>query len=322
VAVIRTPLCDLLGIDHPIIQAGMGTVPSAALVAAVSNAGALGTFSTFTRPAEDTQRQLAVLSDLTSRPFAVNHVVQAVDDETFALGLEAQPKVVSMALADPGEYVARSHDAGALFMQQVTTVAQAEEAAERGVDIIVAQGGESGGFGGTVATMVLVPQVVDAVRPLPVVAAGGTYDGRGLAAALMLGAVGVNIGTRFLASAESNAHDDYKTAVADAVSEDAVKAEFFNEFIPVGDTGYGTSLRSLRTPFVDRWAADRERAHREADRIGREFGKAAGENRSHELLAAAGQTSGAISEVLPAAEIVRLLVEQAETALNRTPEPS
>src|SRR6266545_628761 len=150
---IKTALCDLLGIDHPIIQAGMGTVPSAALVAAVSNAGALGTFSTFLRPIDDTRRQLAMVQDLTSRPFAVNHVVQAVDEETFSLCLAARPKLVSMALADPGDFVKRAHDAGALFMQQITTVAQAVQAAERGVDIIVAQGGEAGGYGGEVSTL-------------------------------------------------------------------------------------------------------------------------------------------------------------------------
>ena len=120
-------------------------------------------------------------------------------------------------------------------MQQVTTVAQAVEAAERGVDIIVAQGAEAGGFGGSVAAMALVPQVVDAVHPIPVVAAGGIFDGRGLAAALMLGAVGVNVGTRFLASTEAAAHDEYKAAVVGAASEDAVKAEFFNDLVPVGD---------------------------------------------------------------------------------------
>src|SRR3990170_2042722 len=211
--VLRTPLCDLLDIDHPIIQAGMGIVPSAALVAAVSNAGALGTFSTFMRPIDDTRRQLAMIRNLTARPFAVNHVVQAVDEETFALGLSARPKLVSMALADPGDFVRRAHDAGALFMQQVTTVAQAIQAAERGVDIIVAQGGEAGGYGGSVATLVLVPQVVDAVRPIPVVAAGGIFDGRGLAAALVLGAEGVNVGTRFLASEEAAVSDGYKHAL-------------------------------------------------------------------------------------------------------------
>jgi nitronate monooxygenase/enoyl-[acyl-carrier protein] reductase II len=319
---IHTPLCDLLEIDHPIIQAGMGAVPSAALVAAVSNAGALGTFSTFTRPVDDTRRQLATLRDLTDRPFAVNHVVQAVDEESFRLALEAEPKLVSMALADPGDFVARVHDAGALFMQQVTTVAQAVEAAERGVDLIVAQGGESGGFGGDLASMSLVPQVVDAVTPLPVVAAGGVFDGRGLAAALMLGAVGVNVGTRFLASTESAAHGDYKAAVTKAVSQDAVKAEFFNEVVPAGASGYGTTVRALRTPFVERWRLASDRSEEDTAELTAEFVAAAQDGRSHEFIAAAGESSGGITEVLPAADIVRLIMEEAEATLNDAPQVS
>jgi enoyl-[acyl-carrier protein] reductase II len=314
---LKTHLCDLLGIDHPIIQAGMGIVPSAALVAAVSNAGALGTFSTFTRPIADTRRQLAMVQDLTARPFAVNHIVQAVDEATFSVGLSFHPKLVSMALADPGDYVKRAHDAGALFMQQVTTVAQAVQAAERGVDIIVAQGGEAGGYGGCVATLVLVPQVVDAVRPLPVVAAGGIFDGRGLAAALVLGAVGVNVGTRFLASVEAAPSDAYKAIVTGAASEDAVKVEVINDITPVGNAGYGTVLRSIRSPFIEEWQAKRDQARQDADRLREQLMEAGRANRLEALLPTAGQTAGGITEVLPAAEIVRRMIEEAEQALAR-----
>jgi nitronate monooxygenase/enoyl-[acyl-carrier protein] reductase II len=320
-AMLKTPLCDLLGIDHPIIQAGMGTVPSAALVAAVSNAGALGTFSTFLRPADDTRRQLAMLQDLTSRPFAVNHVVQAVDEETFGLGLAAQPKLVSMALADPGDFVKRAHDAGALFMQQVTTVAQAVQAAERGVDIIVAQGGESGGYGGMVSTLVLVPQVVDAVRPLPVVAAGGIYDGRGLAAALVLGAAGVNVGTRFLASAEAAPSVAYKRVVTSAASEDSVKVPAFNDILPYGKSGYGTVLRSIKTPWVDELAAKPGLTEEESERAGQQLMDASRADALYELLPTAGQSSGGITEVLPAAEIVSRIIAEAELALAQTWKP-
>ncbi len=164
--------------------------------------------------------------DLTNRPFAVNYVVpyfdERVDERTalFELGMSIRPKLVSFALADPGDLVKRAHAAGALVMHQVTTVDQAEQAAARGVDVIVAQGGEAGGYGGSVATMVLVPQVVDAVRPIPVVAAGGIFDGRGLAAALVLGAVGVNVGTRFLAAREATISDAYKQAIIAAASQD------------------------------------------------------------------------------------------------------
>ena len=178
---MRTRICELLGIDFPIIQAGMSIFTSAELVCAVSNAGGLGSLGCW-RPPEGLERQLAAIRSRTDRPFAINHVVPALDETVFAMTLKARPAVVSLALGDPGDLVRRIHDAGAKAMQQVTTVAQARQAAERGVDIIVAQGSDGGGYIVSVGTLALVPQVVDAVRPLPVVAAGGIADGRGLSA--------------------------------------------------------------------------------------------------------------------------------------------
>ena len=200
---LRTDLCDLVGIDVPVIEAGMSIFTSPGLAATVSNAGGLGSLGAWRRPAEQLRREINELRDTTGRPFALNHVVPDLDPAGFELTLELAPAVVSFALDDGGELMKRVHDAGSLVMQQITTVQQAAVAAERGADIIVAQGGEAGGYGGSVATLALVPQVVDAVRPVPVVAAGGMADGRGLAAALVLGAAGVNLGTRFLASQES-----------------------------------------------------------------------------------------------------------------------
>src|SRR6202008_194020 len=126
-------------------------------------------------------------------------------------------------LDDPGDLIRQAHDVGSRVMLQVTTVAQAIQAAEHGGDVVIAQGTGAGGFGGTLSTMALVPQVVDAVSPIPVVAAGGIYDGRGIAAALMLGAVGVNLGTRFLATVEAPVADAWKQAIAGAKSEDSIK---------------------------------------------------------------------------------------------------
>ena len=133
--------------------------------------------------------------------------------------------MISFTLADPGELVRQAHDAGARVMVQVTTVDQAVQAAERGADVISAQGSESGGYCGEVSTMTLVPQVVDAVSPIPVVASGGIFDGRGIAAALVLGAAGVNLGTRFIASKEAPASQEWKQAIVDAKSEHAGKAD-------------------------------------------------------------------------------------------------
>jgi len=202
-------------------------------------------------------------------------------------------------------------------MQQVHTAAQAEEAAGFGVDVIIAQGGEAGGFGGTVSTMALVPQVVDAVAPVPVVAAGGIADGRGLAAALTLGAQGVNIGTRFVASTEANVAEEWQDAIVHASSEDAVKVEFADEvFPPAGPGGYGTRPRALRTPFVDEWNARPEEAARAAERLGGELIDAVRAGRAHELVPFTGQTAGLIGDVLPVAEIVRRKVAEAEQALG------
>jgi nitronate monooxygenase/enoyl-[acyl-carrier protein] reductase II len=197
-------------------------------------------------------------------------------------------------------------------MIQATTVAQAIEAAERGADVIIAQGGEAGGYGGVVSTMALVPQVVDAVSPIPVVAAGGIFDGRGIAAALMLGAVGVNMGTRFLASKEAPIEDSWKVAIVAAQSENAVQVEVLNDIQPLpGTGGYGTVLRSLRTPFMDEWGAKREEARRECGRLWPEFQARIRAGRRDETLLTAGQTSGGIKEILPVAEIIRQLTAEA-----------
>jgi len=203
-------------------------------------------------------------------------------------------------------------------MVQVTTVGQAVQAAERGVDVIIAQGSEAGGFTGTISTMALVPQVVDAVSPIPVVAAGGIYDGRGIAAAFMLGAVGVNMGTRFLASKEAPIDDDWKQAIIEAYSEDAVKAEVINDIIPVpGTVGYGTVGRTLRTPFLDEWGAKRDEAGRNGERLWAEIAERLRLGQRRETLVWAGQTAGGVREILTVAEIMRQLIDETEAALAR-----
>lgn len=315
---LRTPLCDLLGIEFPVIQAGMGPFTAAELVAAVCNAGGLGSLGASQRPVDDLRRQLALTRTLTDRPFAVNHLVPTLNEEAFALTLEAQPPIISLALGDPGDLVKRAHDVGILVIQQVHTVKHARQAAEREVDVIIAQGGEAGGFGGMVAALALLPQVIDAVRPIPVVAAGGIADGRGLAAALVLGAQGVNIGTRFLASVEAPISAGWKQAILAAESEDVVKVEVWNDIIPLpGGGGYGTVPRALRTPFIEEWQQRRNDAKREAERLQSEVITALQQGRFHEIVPFAGQTAGLIREILPAGEIVRRIVTEAEEALKR-----
>jgi enoyl-[acyl-carrier protein] reductase II len=332
---IRTPLCDLLGIEHPIIQAGMGPFAPAVLAAAISNAGGLGSIGTFgldpiklVRAADDLERQFASIGQLTDRPFAVNFVVpyfeENVDERAalFERALGIHPTLISFALGDPGELVERAHDAGGLVMVQVTTVAQAEQAGARGVDVIAAQGGESGGYGGSVSTMVLVPQVVDAVRPIPVVAAGSVFDGRGLAAALVLGAAGVNVGTRFLASREATISDGYKQAIVAASSEDAVKFDALNDLLPSpGTKGYGTVLRSIKTPFIDELLARPDLASLKRFNLLGVLRAAIQAGNVHEVMPTAGQSAGGIRDVLPVAEIIRRMMSEAVEALASVPQP-
>lgn len=299
----------------------MGMGSSAELAVAVSNAGGLGSLGCWRRPPADLERQLGVIRERTSRPFAMNHLVPELNETAFAMTLAARPPVISLALGDPGELVTRAHDVGSLVVHQVTSVAQARQATERGVDVIIAQGVEAGGYGGAIAALALIPQVVDAVSPIPVVAAGGVADGRGLAAALMLGAVGVNLGTRFVASEEAQISPVWKQMIVDAVAEDAVRVEVLNDIMPLpGDAGYGTVLRALRTPFIDRWQGRREEAKHNAARLGGEVLPVFTQGRVHELFPAAGQSVGLIHEVLPAGEIVRRIVAEAKQVLARSHE--
>jgi enoyl-[acyl-carrier protein] reductase II len=314
---LHTPICDLLGIEFPIIQAGMGIFTSAELVAAVSNAGALGSLGAGARTVESLKEHLAKTRELTNRPYAVNFTLSPAVPypEAFDFTLHAKPRLISFALGNPNEYVKRVHDEGILVMHQATTVQQAYEAAECGVDIIIAQGSEAGGFGGTIAGFVLIPQVVDAVSPIPVIAAGGIADGRGLAAALVLGAKGVNIGTRFLASLEAPISDSWKQAILAAESQEAVKVEVWGDIFPPSRQAYQVIPRALSSPFIKEWQNQREVAKQEAKRLQSEVVSAIEQGRFGELFPFAGQTTGLIKEILPAAEIVYRLVNEAETAL-------
>jgi len=315
---LKTPLCDLFGIEVPIILAPMGTCTSAELAAAVSNEGGLGGIGTLFRTTAAIKRDIDTVKKLTNRHFAINHIPQTLDPEAFRYTLEAQPRVISFTLANRGDLVRQAHDVGSLAMLQITTVAQAVQGAELGVDVIIAQGSESGGYCGDVSTMALVPQVADAISPIPVVASGGIFDGRGIAAALMLGAAGVNLGTRFIASKEAPAPERWKQAIATAQSEDAIKVEVLNDISPLpGTAGFGTVLRSLHTDFLDEWSAKRDEARRERDRLKQEIVSTTQAGRPDATLLTAGQTAGGIKDIPPVSEIMRRLVAETEAALRK-----
>jgi enoyl-[acyl-carrier protein] reductase II len=320
---IRTPLCDLLGIEHPIIQGPLGGpwMPGVELVAAVSNAGALGSLATALRTPDEVREDIAEVRGVTDRPFAVNHTMRPLVPEVLEAVLAAGPPAISFALGIVDDLAQRAHDVGSRFIQQIHTVDQAKRAADLGVDAIIAQGNEAGGFGGAPGTLVLVPQVVDAVRPVPVVAAGGIADGRGLAAALVLGAQAVNVGTRFLASDEAAVPDGYKQLVVRAQAERTVRASFVSELVPPATPGaFTTAPRLLRDGFVEEWMARPAEFAAQLDRLRQELRQAMAGDRAHEMLPVVGESVGLIHDVLPAAEVVRLMVEEAETILGAAAE--
>lgn len=317
---LRTRFCDLFGIEAPVLQAAIWPATAPELVAAVSEAGGLGSIGAIFASAHQVSAQIRQVRELTDRPFVVNHVVPLLDEEAFAATLEARPAGVSFALGDPGaELVERVRATGSKSIHQVHTVGQAREAAARGVDVLIAQGSEAGGQGMATGAgaMALVPQVVDAVAPIPVLAAGGVGDGRGLAAALVLGAAGANVGTRFLASREASANEAWKQRILEVESEEVVRFETWSAIMPPSEAGYDVVPRVIRSDFVAQWERRPEEARREADRLRAEVIGSIERQRPEELTPFAGQSAGLVREVLPAAEIVRGLVNEAEAALER-----
>src|SRR5882757_3553987 len=218
---MHTPLCDLLGIEHPIVQAPMGGPAVPRLAAAVSNAGALGMLALSW--SEDAGAVVRELQELTTRPFGGNFGLQLDQHERLDFVLQAGLRIVSLFWGDPSPYVERIHDAGALVLHTVGSAEEARRAVAAGVDVVVAQGWEAGGHvWGQVGTLALVPAVVDAVAPTPVIAAGGIGDGRGVAAVIALGAQAAWVGTRFLMAAEAPVHEHYRRRLIEADETDAM----------------------------------------------------------------------------------------------------
>jgi NAD(P)H-dependent flavin oxidoreductase YrpB (nitropropane dioxygenase family) len=248
---MKTALCERLGIELPIIQAPMGGAVGPALASAVSNAGGLGILSPWRADIDTVRREIQETRALTSRPFGVNLNLEFPQEERLAACLDEGVAIISFFWRDPSSLVPRAKAGGAIVMHTVGSAADARRAADCGVDILVAQGWEAGGHvRGTVATMPLIPAVVDAVSPAPVVAAGGIADGRGLAAALALGASGAWIGTRFLVSHEAAVHPRYRERLLRASENDTVFLEnLFDVRWP------NAPHRTLRNQTVEAWVA-------------------------------------------------------------------
>ena len=324
---LRTSLSKLLGIDVPIVQAPIGSGSGPQLAAAVSNAGGLGMLSVTWRSTDEVRAVVRETQRLTGRPFGVNLVLHWNPVERLEVCLAEGVKVVSFFWGDPSPYVEQIHRAGALVMQTVGSAEDARHAVAAGVDIVVAQGWEAGGHvWGQVGSMVLIPAVVDAVEPVPVVAAGGIGDRRGIAAALMLGASGVWLGTRFLASEEATVHPIHKEMVITHTETDTVYGEPFN----VG--WQNAPHRALRNSTVERWeaagrptgdrpgAGETVAAYADGTPVPRYSDIMPGLDMTGELEALAcyaGQSAGLIHSIEPAAQIVAALVKEAEEALKR-----
>jgi nitronate monooxygenase len=364
---LHTPLCDLLGIEHPIILAGMGGVATAELVAAVSEAGGLGIVGAATMSGDEIRSQIRRIRDLTNAPFGVDILLPAnvggapppapaagaekapaqrfelrpeytgwveevfeefdlpeIKDEPAGAGgifgsdftrrqvdaiVEEEVPVFASGLGNPEPFVPEVRKYGGKVIALVGNVRAATKVAQGGVDVVVAQGHEAGGHTGRIGTMALVPQVVDAVAPTPVVAAGGVGDGRGIIAALALGAIGVWVGTAFLVSKEANWPDALKKRILDASEEDTRVTRLYS----------GKTMRNINNPLIEKWEESGLKAMPMGlqGMISGKIQRAAREAGKIELtMNPAGQISGMFHEQRPAKEIMEGLVESGARVLE------
>jgi nitronate monooxygenase len=318
---ITTPLCTLLGIEYPILNASIAGTATGKLAAAVSEAGGFGMIGgTNADGAPWLREQIRIARSLTSRPFGVGFISSFPDTAELArVAMDEGVAAINHSFADPTPFVAPAHAAGVKVFVQVQTLELALRAAEAGADVIIAQGGEAGGHAGAIGTFALLPAIVDAVAPVPVVAAGGIADGRGLAAALLLGAQGAWMGTRFVTSHEWGGPSWEREAVLAATSDDTVQTRLYDL---IGERPFPADNpdRVLRNAFIDRWTGRESEipAHREALQA-----EVAGGNERADLEVAgvsAGVSAGLITSVRPAGEIVQDIVREAEHLLRERPQ--
>jgi enoyl-[acyl-carrier protein] reductase II len=315
---LHTRLTAMLGIEHPVMLAGMGGVSYGALAAAVSDAGGIGTLGAATMGSDEMVSEMQVIRSRTDKPFGVD-LLAALPERMVGDARQVVEHGASLFVAGlgvPRDVVKILHDGNVLVASMCGKVRHAVGAVEAGCDFVIAQGTEAGGHTGTVATMPLVPQIVDAVGDrVPVVAAGGIFDGRGLAAALTLGADGVWLGTRFIATPEARAVAGYKDALLTAHEDDTVISRGFT----------GKTLRALRND----WTQYIEQHPEELTKFPEQMSRAVAANALHlggdestpvdpkKECYPSGQGVGAIATLEPAGDIVRRIVEEAEHALAK-----
>jgi NAD(P)H-dependent flavin oxidoreductase YrpB (nitropropane dioxygenase family) len=320
---IHTRICDLLGIVHPVVLGGMGTATTAPLVAAVSNAGGFGTLGTSAFTAATLGAEIGAIRERTNKPFGINHLLFQIQDEMFAVTLAARPNVAAFAWARKEQklrdYFQRAHDAGCTVMHMAGEVPEAVRAAEAGADVLVAQGTEAGGHVGWMASLPLLPMVVKAVAPLPVLCAGGIADGSGLAAALALGAEGVLVGTRFMATPEAPIHANFKQAIVSSDGHDTVLTEIPD--LASQRVWPGAMSRARRNKFIERWAGREWAIRQNAAEIGNQLAAARAAGDVDNASLSFGQDAGLIHSIKSVKEVVDDMVMEAEDIL-RTRLPS
>ncbi|WP_374535193.1 NAD(P)H-dependent flavin oxidoreductase [Phenylobacterium sp.] len=313
---LHTPLCDLLGVKHPIMLAGMGGVSYAELAAAVSNAGGYGVLGMAGRTPEFIRDEMRKVKSLTDKPFGVDLLAASPESLTASVEIIIEEGASSFVagLGVPMPIMEKLKKAGLKVMVVCGAVKHAVKAEQAGCDAVICQGGEGGGHTGLVGTMPLVAQAVEAVK-IPVVAAGGLYDGRGLAAALALGATGVWMGTRFIASTEAHAGELYRQAILEAADEDTIRTRSYS----------GKPMRVKKNPYVEEWETRPQDIQpfpmqamlsSRAGVMGGIGGQIEGLDPDRSCFAM-GQSAGGVHEVLPAAEIVAQLLKEAEAAIDR-----
>lgn len=308
---MNTKITELLGIKYPILQGGMAWIAESTLAAAVSNAGGAGIIAGGSAPAEVIKEEIRKAKALTDKPFGVNIMLMAPNaDDLAQLVIDEKIPFITTGAGNPGKYMEKWLEAGIKVIPVVPSVALAKRMERAGAAAVIAEGTESGGHIGENTTMCLVPQVVDAVN-IPVIAAGGIADGRGIAASFMLGAEGVQVGTRFLACEECKIHPTYKELVIDAKDTDSVVTGRYT----------GHPCRNVKTKFAKRLATGEKDGTLTPDEFEQltvgALRKAVQDGNLDEGSFLCGAIAGMINEVKPAKDIVEEMFAQAEKLLNK-----
>ncbi len=307
---IKTKICEILNIEYPIIQGGMAWVADAELAASVSNAGGLGIIAAGNAPADWVEQEIVRAKELTDKPFGVNiMLLSPYVDDVVDVVIKHKVKVITTGAGNPGKYVERFKSVGAKVIPVVSAVALAKRMESVGVDALIAEGMESGGHVGDLTTMALVPQVVDAVS-IPVIAAGGIADGRGLVAALALGAQGVQMGTRFVASVECTISEAYKEMIVKAKDRDTV--------VTGRTTGHPVRIlkNKLAREFLKLEASGATKEELEKFGEGRlRIAAREGDVKNGSVMA--GQIAGLINDIKPVERIIKDMVEEAKSIVEK-----